>query len=217
MVMIFKDTECLLFDMDGVILDNTYDNNFWQNQIPSVLAKKRQISFEDAKRLAIQIFNYKKNSKDWYDLDYWSNILGIDIVKEKKSELSVSKIKIKDGVIDVLIELKNRGMKLFLVTNAHRKTLDLKLEKYPLHKYFDEAISAHDFNYIKEDIQFWYLLRNYLNIDYNETILVEDTMTNIQSARHSKLRSLYVTHSEYSGDEWVKPIECFSKLISCLD
>ena len=46
MVMIFKDTECLLFDMDGVILDNTYDNNFWQNQIPSVLAKKRQISFE---------------------------------------------------------------------------------------------------------------------------------------------------------------------------
>ncbi len=34
MVMIFKDTECLLFDMDGVILDNTYDNNFWQNQIP---------------------------------------------------------------------------------------------------------------------------------------------------------------------------------------
>ena len=138
-------------------------------------------------------------------------------MKEKKSELSVSKIKIKDGVIDVLIELKNRGMKLFLVTNAHRKTLDLKLEKYPLHKYFDEAISAHDFNYIKEDIQFWYLLRNYLNIDYNETILVEDTMTNIQSARHSKLRSLYVTPGEYSGDEWIKPIECFSKLMSCLD
>ena len=117
----------------------------------------------------------------------------------------------------MLIELKNRGVKLFLVTNAHRKTLDLKLEKYPLHKYFDEAISAHDFNYIKEDIQFWYLLRNYLNIDYNETILVEDTMTNIQSARHSKLRSLYVTHSEYSEDEWVKPIECFSKFIPCLD
>ena len=38
--MILKDTECLLFDMDGVILDNTYDNNFWQNQIPSVLFEK---------------------------------------------------------------------------------------------------------------------------------------------------------------------------------
>ena len=62
MDMIFKDTECLLFDMDGVILDNAYDNNFWQNQIHCVLAKKRQISFEDAQKLAIQIFNYKKKS-----------------------------------------------------------------------------------------------------------------------------------------------------------
>ena len=45
MNMIFKDTECLLFDMDGVILDNTYDNNFWQNHIPSVLAKTLGIWF----------------------------------------------------------------------------------------------------------------------------------------------------------------------------
>ena len=94
MVMIFKDTECLLFDMDGVILDNTYDNNFWQNQIPSVLAKKRQISFEDAKRLAIQIFNYKKNSKDWYDLDYWSNMLDIDLEEQKKAKESFEKIRL---------------------------------------------------------------------------------------------------------------------------
>ena len=49
----------MLVDMDGVILDNTYDNNFWQNQIPGVISKNKNISFEDAKRLAVQIFNYK--------------------------------------------------------------------------------------------------------------------------------------------------------------
>ena len=121
MVMIFKDTECLLFDMDGVILDNTYDNNFWQNQIPSVLAKKRQISFEDAKRLAIQIFNYKKNSKDWYDLDYWSNMLDIDIEKQKKAKESYEKISLYEGSISCLEKLKDK-MKMILITNAHRKT-----------------------------------------------------------------------------------------------
>lgn len=215
--MNLKGMKNFLVDMDGVLLDIAYDNFFWQRHIPQIYANEKGCDLDQAIKITHTLFHYKKGSRDWYDLDYWSNILGIDIVKEKKSELSVSKIKIKDGVIDVLIELKNRGMKLFLVTNAHRKTLDLKLEKYPLHKYFDEAISAHDFNYIKEDIQFWYLLRNYLNIDYNETILVEDTMTNIQSARNSKLRSLYVTPSKYSGDEWIKPIECFSKLMSCLD
>ena len=73
-VMIFKDIECMLIDMDGVILDNTYDNNFWQNQIPEVIAQNKRISFDVAKKLAIQIFNYKKNTKDWYDVDYWSSI-----------------------------------------------------------------------------------------------------------------------------------------------
>ena len=140
--MILKDTECLLFDMDGVILDNTYDNNFWQNQIPSVLAKKRKISLEDAKRLAIQIFNFKKNSKDWYDLDYWSNMLDIDIEEEKKAKESYEKIKLYSGSIPCLEKLKNK-MKMILITNAHRKTLNIKLQKYDLSPYFDEMVCAH--------------------------------------------------------------------------
>ena len=88
----------MLIDMDGVILDNTYDNNFWQNQIPEVIAQNKRISFDDAKELAIQIFNYKKNTKDWYDVDYWSNMLDIDIEAQKRSEQSFSKISLYDGV-----------------------------------------------------------------------------------------------------------------------
>ena len=106
--MIFKDIECMLIDMDGVILDNTYDNNFWQNQIPEVIAQNKRISFDDAKKLAIQIFNYKKNTKDWYDVDYWSNMLDIDIEAQKRSEQSFSKISLYDGVIDTLNELKKK-------------------------------------------------------------------------------------------------------------
>ena len=90
--MIFKDIGCLLVDMDGVILDNAYDNDFWQNQIPEVIADRKGIAFDDAKKLAIQIFNYKKNTKDWYDVDYWSNMLDIDIEAQKRSEKSFSRI-----------------------------------------------------------------------------------------------------------------------------
>ena len=203
--------------MDGVLLDISYDNFFWQKHVPQVYADMNGCDLNQAIKITHTLFHYKKGSRDWYDLDYWSNILGIDIVKEKKSELSMSKIKIKPGVIDVLVELKKRGKRLFLVTNAHRKTLDLKLEKYPLHEYFDETISAHDLNYIKEDIQFWYILRNYLSVDYDETILIEDTIANINAAKHSKLKSLYVTNSDFIPEECIKPIECISDLLSCLN
>ena len=178
MHMIIKDTECLLFDMDGVILDNTYDNNFWQNQIPGVLAKKRNISFEDAQRLAIQIFNYKKNSKDWYDLDYWSNMLDIDIEEEKKAKESYEKIKLYSGSLPCLEKLKNK-MKMILITNAHRKTLNIKLQKYDLSPYFDEMVCAHELHYVKEDIQLWYMLKSRYKIDFTRTVLIEDTIKNI--------------------------------------
>ena len=199
MDMIFKDTECLLFDMDGVILDNTYDNNFWQNQIPSVLAKKRQISFEDAKRLAIQIFNYKKNSKDWYDLDYWSNMLDIDIEKQKKAKESYEKIRLYEGSISCLEKLKGK-MKMILITNAHRKTLNIKLQKYNLSPYFDEMVCAHELHYVKEDVQLWYMLRSRYRIDFNKTVLIEDTIKNIYMGLSAGIsKAIYLGNEKYTS------------------
>ena len=193
--MIFKDIECLLIDMDGVILDNAYDNDFWQNQIPEVIADNKGIAFDDAKRLAIQIFNYKKNTKDWYDVDYWSNMLNIDIEAQKRSEKSFSRISLYDGVIDTLSVLKNKT-KMILITNAHRKTLNIKLEKYNLTPYFDEMVCAHELNYVKEDIQLWYMLRSKYRLDYEKTLLVEDTINNINVGL-----SAGISGAIYVGDE----------------
>ena len=193
--MIFKDIECLLIDMDGVILDNAYDNDFWQNQIPEVIADSKGIAFDDAKILAIQIFNYKKNTKDWYDVDYWSNMLDIDIEAQKRSEKSFSRISLYDGVIDTLNVLKNKT-KMILITNAHRKTLNIKLEKYNLTPYFDEMVCAHELHYVKEDIQLWYMLRSKYRLDYEKTLLVEDTINNINVGL-----SAGISGAIYVGDE----------------
>jgi len=196
--MIFKETECILFDMDGVILDNTYDNNFWQNQIPAALAKKRGCSFEDAKRLAVQIFNYKKNTMDWYDLDYWSNMLDIDIEEQKRLPESYDKIKLYDGVFDILKKIK-KDRKIILITNAHRKTLKIKLKKYDLSPYFDDMVCAHELHYVKEDIQLWYMLRSKYQLDFKKTILIEDTIKNILVGLSAGISgAVYLGNEEFS-------------------
>ena len=196
--MIFKETECILFDMDGVILDNTYDNNFWQNQIPAVLAEQKGWSFEDAKRLAVQIFNYKKNTMDWYDLDYWSNMLGIDIEEQKRLPESYDKIKLYDGVFDILRKIK-KDRKIILITNAHRKTLNIKLKKYDLSPYFDDMVCAHELHYVKEDIQLWYMLRSKYQLDFKKTILIEDTIKNILVGLSAGISgAVYLGNEEFS-------------------
>jgi putative hydrolase of the HAD superfamily len=215
--MIFKDIECLLIDMDGVILDNAYDNDFWQNQIPEVIADSKGIAFDDAKRLAIQIFNYKKNTKDWYDVDYWSNMLDIDIEAQKRSEKSFSRISLYDGVIDTLSVLKNKT-KMILITNAHRKTLNIKLEKYNLAPYFDEMVCAHELNYVKEDIQLWYMLRSKYRLDYEKTLLVEDTINNINVGLSAGISgAIYVGDEKFTVSDKIIKLSSINQILSAVN
>ena len=215
--MIFKDIECLLIDMDGVILDNAYDNDFWQNQIPEVIADSKGIAFDDAKRLAIQIFNYKKNTKDWYDVDYWSNMLNIDIEAQKRSEKSFSRISLYDGVIDTLSVLKNKT-KMILITNAHRKTLNIKLEKYNLTPYFDEMVCAHELNYVKEDIQLWYMLRSKYRLDYEKTLLVEDTLNNINVGLSAGISgAIYVGDEKFTVSDKIIKLSSINQILSAVN
>jgi putative hydrolase of the HAD superfamily len=215
--MIFKDIECLLIDMDGVILDNAYDNDFWQNQIPEVIADSKGIGFDDAKRLAIQIFNYKKNTKDWYDVDYWSNMLDIDIEAQKRSEKSFSRISLYDGVIDTLSVLKNKT-KMILITNAHRKTLNIKLEKYNLTPYFDEMVCAHELNYVKEDIQLWYMLRSKYRLDYEKTLLVEDTINNINVGLSAGISgAIYVGDEKFTVSDKIIKLSSINQILSAVN
>jgi len=215
--MIFKDIECLLIDMDGVILDNAYDNDFWQNQIPEVIADSKSIAFDDAKRLAIQIFNYKKNTKDWYDVDYWSNMLDIDIEAQKRSEKSFSRISLYDGVIDTLSVLKNKT-KMILITNAHRKTLNIKLEKYNLNPYFDEMVCAHELNYVKEDIQLWYMLRSKYRLDYEKTLLIEDTINNINVGLSAGISgAIYVGDEKFTVSDKITKLSSINQILSAVN
>jgi len=215
--MIFKDIECLLIDMDGVILDNAYDNDFWQNQIPEVIADSKGIGFDDAKRLAIQIFNYKKNTKDWYDVDYWSNMLNIDIEAQKRSEKSFSRISLYDGVIDTLSVLKNKT-RMILITNAHRKTLNIKLEKYNLTPYFDVMVCAHELHYVKEDIQLWYMLRSKYRLDYEKTLLVEDTINNINVGLSAGISgAIYVGDEKFTVSDQIIKLSSIDQILSAVN
>ena len=59
------------------------------------------------------LFHYKRKSRDWYDVDYWSNILDIDIIEEKKKQGNMSLIKLKKNAIETLEKLKNLDKRIF--------------------------------------------------------------------------------------------------------
>ena len=193
-MMDLKGLENILIDMDGVLLDTVYDNYFWQKHIPLKYAELKAMSEDQAIKITHTLFNYKRGCKDWYDLDYWSNMLGLDIEQEKLSKDMLDRIQLKEGALDFL-ENNHQNKNLFLVTNAHIKTLKIKMKKIPLTKYFKMVICSHELKHVKEEIAFWFILRNKLGIDYKASLLIEDTIDNIKSAYHAGLKSILIGNS----------------------
>lgn len=208
-MMDLKGLENILIDMDGVLLDTTYDNYFWQEHIPLKYAEVKSMDVDQAIKITHTLFNYKKGNKDWYDLDYWSNMLGINVEQEKLSSEMIERIKLKKGAVDFL-EKYHKNKNLYLVTNAHRKTLNIKMKKFPLMKYFKMIICSHELKHVKEEVAFWFILRNRLGIDYNKSLLIEDTIDNVKSAHHAGLESIII------GDSSLKyrNMPCFKDLSS---
>ena len=91
-------------------------------------------------------------------------------------------------------------MKMILITNAHRKTLNIKLQKYDLSPYFDEMVCAHELHYVKEDVQLWYMLRSRYRIDFKKTVLIEDTIKNIYMGLSAGIsKAIYLGNEKYAS------------------
>ena len=178
----------VLLDMDGTLLDLHFDNYFWLHYVPECYAKKNDISFEQAYDQLTSRYKEVEGTMNWYCVDYWSEQLDIDIpiLKEQISHL----IQLHPHVLDFLSWLKEQGKKRVLVTNAHQKSLAIKLKKTPLGNYLDQIISAHELGLPKEDPVFWTKLQSLITFDPEKTILIDDNETVLKSAQSYGIKHL---------------------------
>src|SRR3989304_2100950 len=117
----------VLLDMDGTLLDKYFDDYFWEHLVPEKYSEKHGITFGKAKDELMKKYKHHEGTLNWTDIDFWSKELALDIpaLKEQIKHL----IEIHPHVEDFLRMLKRHKKKVFLVTNAHVKVLDLKMKK----------------------------------------------------------------------------------------
>jgi len=177
----WKNIEIVLLDMDGTLLDLNFDNYFWLEFVPQRFAEKNQLSLAQAKQQLIPQFKKMEGTLEWYCLDYWSDNLDLDITA-LKAEIS-GLISVLPHVVEFLDAIKQSSRKLILVTNAHRNSLDLKMQKTCLQLFFDQIISSHDYGFPKEDQRFWARLQQQHPFDMDKTLLVDDSLAVLNAAK----------------------------------
>jgi 5'-nucleotidase len=176
----WKKIDTVLLDMDGTLLDLNFDNHFWKEFVPLKFAEKNGISIVSAKQRLEPQFKSMEGNLEWYCLDYWSHVLQLDIAG-LKAELS-GLIAVLPHVTEFLKKLQKSSQKVLLVTNAHRDSLELKMEKTCLQPFFDDIISSHDLGFSKEYAGFWDLLQQRQPFDKQTTLLIDDSLAVLNSA-----------------------------------
>lgn len=172
--------ETVLCDMDGTVLDLGFDNHFWLEAVPHEWGARRGLSLEEARCELFPLFESHKGGLNWYCLDFWATELDLDIrgLKESLSE----RICFLPGVEATLQMLRERGLHMVLLTNAHPHALDLKSRQTGLLEHFDRAHSTHEFGLPKERPEFWPKFAKQTGLSLERSVLVDDTESVLQGA-----------------------------------
>lgn len=184
--------DTVLLDMDGTLLDLHFDNYFWQTWLPKRYADIHGLDLDHTlQKLNAHIESYR-GSLQWYCLDFWSETFSVDI-KSLKQEVS-HKIAWRPQVQQFLDELRIAGKQIWLVTNAHRDSVDLKLAETGLGSFLDHIISSHDFSAPKESSEFWHALMEAYPFDKKRSLFIDDTVSVLNAAKQFGIQYLLGIH-----------------------
>ncbi|CAM3608409.1 GMP/IMP nucleotidase YrfG [Pseudomonas reidholzensis] len=173
--------DTVLLDMDGTLLDLHYDNQFWLEHLPQRYAELHGVSRAMAEMELQPLFERNAGTLNWYCLDFWTRELNLPIRQLKLETADL--IALRPDADTFLAAIRKAGKRVVMITNAHRDSLSLKLERVELAPYFERLISSHDYGYPKESEQFWDALQADIGFDPARSLFIDDTLAILRSAQ----------------------------------
>lgn len=180
--------DTVLLDMDGTLLDLHFDNHFWLTHVPRRYAEAKGLPYEAAREELMARYHARAGTLEWYSVDFWETELELDIMRLKEEVAHL--IQVHPAVVDFLAWLRREGKRVVLATNAHHKSLTLKMAKTGLEPHFDAIVSSHALGCAKEERCFWEKLRALEPFDPSRTLLVDDSLPVLDAARAYGIRHL---------------------------
>jgi putative hydrolase of the HAD superfamily len=173
--------DTVLLDMDGTLLDLHFDNHFWQSHVPLRYAEARSLPAAVAREELMARYHARAGTLEWYSVDFWETELELDIMALKEEVAHL--IAVHPSVVEFLAAARASGRRIVLATNAHHKSVTLKMAKTGLRPRFDAIVTSHELGVAKEDVGFWRKLAEIEPFEPGRTLLVDDSLPVLDSAR----------------------------------
>ena len=173
-------TTAILLDLDGVILNLEYDIKFWESWLPDHVANQSNRILEEIKAEIQAEIDIQRGTLNFYDLNYWDNLLNVDcmkIIKEQEEKCSYL-----EGSYEALQRLSTLNNRMHIVTNGDPRVQEYKAETQNFLEFFDSIFYSMHAGYPKEEKEFWALARHNLNLDFEDAIFIDDDFKVVTAA-----------------------------------
>ncbi|MHA8065899.1 HAD family hydrolase [Aquirufa sp. ROCK2-A2] len=189
-----KNFKAVLFDMDGVIVDNLpYHVDAWL-----LFCERKKIPL--TRELFYQELN-GMNSKDTFEYFYQR-----EMSKEELFELEEEKEHIyrdfyqnfrkpADGLITFLEELKAAGIHCALATSAGQGNIDFIVDGLGIRDYFQTIVGGGEVKKGKPDPEIYLKAADQLGVNYADCWVIEDSMQGIKSGHSAGMKVVGITTS----------------------
>ena len=170
----------ILLDIDGVILDQSFDNLFWQELVPLELSSSKGISIESAKAEIKKTASKIHGTLPWYELEYWENKYDLDLLTVAREHSS--KINYLPDSEKALKKLASLNKRVILLTNCDPRLLNVKAKAIPFMQYVDGCISCVEIGAVKESQKFWGPAFRHFNINPDFSLFADDNLYVVNSS-----------------------------------
>lgn len=186
----------VLFDLDGTLIDSEY---FYYSNWAPILKETfgLEISFEDwireyAGHTLLRNINYlqEKHQIDTTEEFMWK------ATRASYAKSDMRTIRLMPFAKEILVDLKNRNIRIGLVTSSYQTTVDAVLGEHDLLHYFEFFVTRELVQNAKPDAEPYLLAIAKLGLPKEEIVAVEDTITGTTAAVAAGLHCVAISKHE---------------------
>ena len=191
------------FDVVGTLLDSSFEDHVWNEMIPQLYARKRGITFEEARKYIQQEYDsVGKGDIRWYLPSYWFKYFNLDENPLGVFRSHTDKVKFYPETQSVVKKLSQK-YDLIILSGTTREIIEIMIEK--VKHYFKHIFSPiSDRNEIKKTPQIYEMICKVLKTEPHHIAHVgDDWYSDFISPSKIGITSFYLDRTGKKRGEFV--------------
>jgi len=176
------------FGMEGMDLSAEYLREKYFSEVTELQKKDRAVKGQYAEIDLAPVYRAMCRDRGYEVTD-----AQIEQIAKVFRVLSLHKLRLFPGAVDLLVRLRNAGKGVYLVSNAQELFTMPEFEIFGLEKYFDGIILSSPVGYKKPGTEIYEIALSRFGLDPKDTVMVgNDDRADCWGAHNAGLDSMYV-------------------------